>query len=220
MIRECGAYYVYRKHIFPKLGIETDPLILADAENCLPKSLDVMEQWLTETGNLVNSDLTICDLIGYTSLSPLWVVLGFNFAKWPKVNAWVHKLWNNPVFEEIEADSREYGRLNGRLTVYTFPASVPANAVVLLCKLAGIPYETEVIDITKGEGRSPEYLALNPAGSVPTITAGWFTLSESLAILQYLSELESVDDKWYPAEPKARAHVDSFMHWFQLNFRR
>ena len=40
--------------------------------------------------------------------------------------------------------------------------------------------------ILKGEHRTPEYLALNPHGRVPTLTEGDFVLTESPAILSYL----------------------------------
>ena len=36
----------------------------------------------------------------------------------------------------------------------------------------GIPYRWEAIDIMKGESRTPEFLAINPAGQVPAIELG------------------------------------------------
>jgi len=40
----------------------------------------------------------------------------------------------------------------------------------------------------RGEGRAAEYLAINPAGKIPALVDGDFTLCESNAILQYICE--------------------------------
>jgi glutathione S-transferase len=52
----------------------------------------------------------------------------------------------------------------------------------------GAEYEYLKVDLFKGEGRSPSYLAINPAGKVPVLVDGDFTLTESVAILNYLGE--------------------------------
>ncbi len=52
----------------------------------------------------------------------------------------------------------------------------------------GVPYESHSIDFRQGEHRSPEYLAINPAGKVPALKDGETTLFESAAILTYLAE--------------------------------
>ena len=52
----------------------------------------------------------------------------------------------------------------------------------------GAEYEYVKVDLFKGEGRSPSYLAINPAGKVPALVDGDFILTESVAILNYLGE--------------------------------
>ena len=51
-------------------------------------------------------------------------------------------------------------------------------------------YEFVLIDLMKGEGQSPEFLAVNPAGKVPAMADGELVLTESAAIINYLA------DKW------------------------
>lgn len=50
-----------------------------------------------------------------------------------------------------------------------------------------LPFEFHRLDFHKGESRAPEYLALNPAGKVPTLVDGDVTVFESAAALEYLA---------------------------------
>lgn len=52
----------------------------------------------------------------------------------------------------------------------------------------GVPYQFEQIDLFKGEGRSPAFLALNPAGKIPLLRDGDVMLTESLAICHYIAD--------------------------------
>jgi glutathione S-transferase len=52
----------------------------------------------------------------------------------------------------------------------------------------GTPYELVRVDLDAGEQKRPEYLALNPNGTVPTLVDGDVTLYESAAICQYLAD--------------------------------
>lgn len=59
--------------------------------------------------------------------------------------------------------------------------------VTWLCEELGVPYEHIILDPTKGENKTPEYLKLNPMGKVPTIVDDGFALFESAAICEYLA---------------------------------
>ncbi len=48
--------------------------------------------------------------------------------------------------------------------LYWFPGSQPARAVKSLLVAGGIEHEEHVLDIFKGEHKTPEMLAINPAG--------------------------------------------------------
>lgn len=52
----------------------------------------------------------------------------------------------------------------------------------------GLEYETRKLDFSKGEHRSPEFLALNPAGQIPVMVHDDFVLTESAAIVHFLAE--------------------------------
>ena len=73
------------------------------------------------------------------------------------------------------------------MKLYYFPSPNPQKIRFALNEL-GLDCETVAVDLTKGEQRSPEFLALNPCGRVPVLVDGELKLWESHAILAYLGE--------------------------------
>jgi glutathione S-transferase len=57
---------------------------------------------------------------------------------------------------------------------------------LLTAEVKGIPYEGKLLEASKGELKTLDFLAINPLGRVPAIRDGNFTLHESLAIMVYL----------------------------------
>ncbi len=56
------------------------------------------------------------------------------------------------------------------------------------CEELGLDYTFRALNAMQGELRSPEFLALNPGGKVPTLVDGDFVLTESGAIVAYLAD--------------------------------
>jgi glutathione S-transferase len=73
------------------------------------------------------------------------------------------------------------------MKLYYFPSPNPQKVRFALIEL-GLDCEMVPVDLTKGEQRSSEFLALNPFGRVPVLTDGDLTLWESNAILAYLGD--------------------------------
>ncbi len=63
-----------------------------------------------------------------------------------------------------------------------------AQAVRWMLEELGEPYDLRVLDFEKDEHKSPEYLALNPMGKVPTIVHQGVPVSEVAAICAYLAD--------------------------------
>lgn len=63
-----------------------------------------------------------------------------------------------------------------------------AAAVVWMLEEVGAPYELRWLDLMKGSGRSPEYLALNPMGKLPTLVDDGTVVTEVAAIGLYLAD--------------------------------
>src|SRR4051812_35031274 len=98
------------------------------------------------------------------------------------------------------------------LTLYATPLSANGRKVLAVCHHLGIEPEIIVTNVYQGEGRAPEYLAINPSGKIPTLIDGDFTLSESNAILQCLSEAHGDFQLWF-REPRRRADVSRWLFW-------
>lgn len=52
----------------------------------------------------------------------------------------------------------------------------------------GAEYQFIPVNLARGEGQSPEFLALNPSGKVPVLVDGDLVLTESAAICTYLGD--------------------------------
>ena len=77
------------------------------------------------------------------------------------------------------------------IELYVFPPSPRAFKVMAIARHLDIEYTLKVVDLRKGEQKSPEYAALNPNMRMPTLTDGDYVLWESNAIAQYLASKRS-----------------------------
>ncbi|KAK3404941.1 glutathione S-transferase F9 [Eucalyptus grandis] len=60
---------------------------------------------------------------------------------------------------------------------------------VLVCLIEkDVEFETVIVDLFKGEHKAPEYLKLQPFGSVPVVQDGDYALFDSRAIIRYYAE--------------------------------
>jgi glutathione S-transferase len=73
------------------------------------------------------------------------------------------------------------------LTLYHNPKSRSASARVLLEAL-GVPYDIKAIDFASGQNRTPEFLAINPLGKLPTLVHDAAVITEQVAITIYLAD--------------------------------
>jgi glutathione S-transferase len=72
------------------------------------------------------------------------------------------------------------------IEIYWASGSCNSWCVLLALTLKRVPYAPKLLQFSKKEHKSAEYLALNPRGKVPCLRDGSFVLYESLAILSYL----------------------------------
>lgn len=99
-------------------------------------------------------------------------------------------------------------------TLYGDPVSGNCLKPKYTADLLGIAYDWVTIDVVKGETRTPEFLALNPAGQVPV--ARWpdgRVLAQSNAIMLYIAE----GSRLVPQDAFERAQVMSWLFWEQYS---
>ncbi len=77
-----------------------------------------------------------------------------------------------------------------------------------------IPHVRHDVGGSFGGLDTPEYLAMNPNGSIPTITDGGCTLWESNAIVRYLAAKYGDGILW-DSDAAARSLADRWMEWFK-----
>ena len=75
--------------------------------------------------------------------------------------------------------------------LYGYFRSSAAYRVRIALNLKGLDYESAIVHLTKngGEQFAPEYRALNPQALVPLLQDDEVTLTQSLAIIEYLDEV-------------------------------
>lgn len=77
---------------------------------------------------------------------------------------------------------------------------------------AGAQYEAVRIDLKKGEQRTPEYLAVNPAGVTPALETDQGVLTENSVIMTWIADLHP-DKALVPEDAFERARMEAFNGW-------
>lgn len=96
------------------------------------------------------------------------------------------------------------------MKLMTFPGACSTAAHIAL-QWTRQPFEVEIVTFEKL--RSPEFIALNPAGMVPVAVDGDYVLNQSLAILTYISERHPHTRLFGDGSPKQQAEA---MRWLAL----
>jgi maleylacetoacetate isomerase len=94
------------------------------------------------------------------------------------------------------------------MKLYTYFRSSAAYRVRIAFNLKGLDYEAAYIDLRPPSAaqRTPEFLAVNPLGLVPALQHDGRTITQSLAIIEYLDELYP-QPPLLPAAPADRAQA-------------
>lgn len=94
------------------------------------------------------------------------------------------------------------------LTLHYAPNTVSLASIIVLEEL-GLSYRLERVDFASSQQRSAEHLRINPLGRVPVLATADGVLTETPALLGYLSDLKP-DAGLMPSGAFARAQALSF----------
>jgi maleylacetoacetate isomerase len=94
------------------------------------------------------------------------------------------------------------------MKLYNYFRSSASFRVRIALNLKGLPYEYVVVHLTKGGGQQfdPAFRAINPDALIPVLDDGGHTLTQSLAIIEYLEETHP-EPALLPRAPLDRAYV-------------
>jgi glutathione S-transferase len=103
---------------------------------------------------------------------------------------------------------------NATMTVYGDSISGNCLKVKFVADRLGQPYDWVEISVLDKETRTPEFLALNPAGQVPVVRFGGNgTLAQSNAIILHLAE----NSELIPEDAFERAQMYQWLFWEQYS---
>ena len=96
--------------------------------------------------------------------------------------------------------------------LFTTPLSANGRKVLMVSHHLDLRPEIKIVNVYRGEGRTPQYLAINPMGKVPSLIDGGMVLWESNAILMYLAEAHG-DCRLWDRQPARRADIARWLFW-------
>ena len=100
------------------------------------------------------------------------------------------------------------------ITIHGDPISGNCLKVKWTAERLAVPFVWIDVDVVKAESRTPEFLALNPAGQVPTVVLDdGRVLAQSNAIILHLAEGSPL----IPADAYERAKMFEWLFWEQYS---
>jgi glutathione S-transferase len=103
------------------------------------------------------------------------------------------------------------------MKLYYYETLNPRKACAVARYLAS-DVEFVRVDLSKGEQRSPAFLAINPNGKVPTLVDGGLRLWEANAIMCYLAKA-AASELW-PSDTAGQIDILRWLSWNSEHFTR
>lgn len=75
-----------------------------------------------------------------------------------------------------------------RPTLYHWEPNANSGKPMLTLAEKGVEFDSHYLDLLSFDQHRPEYLAINPQGTIPAMTHGDLVLTESTAIMEYVDE--------------------------------
>ena len=96
------------------------------------------------------------------------------------------------------------------VTLYHWEPNANSGKPMLALMEKGVAFNSHYLDLLKFDQHRPEYLAVNPQGTIPAMVHGDRVLTESTAMMEYVDEAFP-GPKLMPADPRDRWRVRWWM---------
>lgn len=96
------------------------------------------------------------------------------------------------------------------IVLWDYPKSSASYRLRIALNLAGIKYQTKMVDLLAKDHQSADHITRNPQGFVPVLDIDGHRLTQSMAILEYLDATRSLG--LLPSDPVARARQTALAH--------
>lgn len=100
------------------------------------------------------------------------------------------------------------------IELFGYPKSTCTQKVKLCLFEKALPFTDRLVDLAKQEHLTPDYLALNPNGVVPTLVHDGTAIHDSSVIMEYLDEVFP-DVPMSGNTPVERARVRAWLRFFE-----
>jgi len=99
------------------------------------------------------------------------------------------------------------------IELHGMPMSAPCRIVAMAAELAEAEYAYVDVNPIKGDTRKPEFLAINPTHTIPTIKDGETIVYESRACAAYIMNKHCKNAAFNPQDAETKAQVDMRMYF-------
>ncbi len=103
------------------------------------------------------------------------------------------------------------------LRLYHWEPNANSGKPMLALAEKGVPYESIYTDLLSFDQHRPEYLAINPDGTIPALVHGERMLTESTPMMEYVDE-EFPGPPLRPDDPRERWRMRWWMRFFDAYF--
>jgi len=103
------------------------------------------------------------------------------------------------------------------LTLYHWEPNANSGKPMLTLKEKGVAFESHYLDLLNFDQHNPEYLKINPNGTIPALVHDGLMLTESTAIMEYVDEAFP-GPALRPANPEERWRMRWWMRFFDQYF--
>merc|ERR1711953_1102972 len=192
----------------------------AEREKVVKVVAEVDERLENNLYNLGNYP-TLADIFLYNTLISFAILTNFH-VPYKHMMEWADRLTKAVDFKGPEDKLRAIAQEMKKKapTLYYNPLSPPSRACHMIACHLNVPVNLKVLDLAAGEHKKAEYLAINPAGTVPCLAVkadkqckveADVNIGDSNPIATYLANTYGKNSTLYGKDAAQKARVDEFL---------